>query len=174
MSKGWQIFWLGLILLLVIGIIFGIFQYYKWKDIWEKITFSKPIPTALDLKGLTLADLVNIGFGGPQKDISASLKMFITNDSTTEVTFNKLRVTLLYKGQIITQTSDKLYNTNYVLPAGGVEEVEDTINISVNTAADFLKEKVLGGHPVVDYTVDLSVNGIPIGKIYPITGNFAW
>ena len=174
MSKGWKIFWVVLILLVIIGIAFGVMQYYKWKGIWKKITFSKPIPTALDLKGLTLADLVNISFGGQERNISTTLEMLITNNSDTEITFNNLKIKLFYKGQIITETSDVLYNTNYVLPANGVVPIKDTINISVNTAGEFLKEKILGGHPIVDYTVDLSVNGIPIGKIYPIKGNFSW
>ena len=174
MSKGWKIFWIILIVLVLIGIGYSVHLYYKWKDIWEKITFSKPIPTALDLQGLGLSDLLNLSLGKPIKNISAGLEMYITNDSDTEISFNNLRVTISYKGQIITQTSDTLYNTNYVLPAGGVEKVSDTININSNAAAEFLEEKILGGHPVVDYKVDLSVYGIPIGKIYPIEGSFTW
>lgn len=174
MSKGWQIFWIVLIILVVIGIAFGIMQYYKWKQIWEKITFSKPIPTALDLKGVTVADLVNIGFGGENREIQTTLKMFITNDSDTEITFNNFRIVLSYNGQIITQTTDTLYNTNFILPANGVLPVQDTVNISVNRAVEFLKEKLMGGIPIVKYKVDLSVYGIPVGRIYPIQGSFEW
>ena len=174
MAKGWKIFWIILIVLVIIGIAFGIMQYYKWKAIWEKITFSKPIPTALDLKGLTLADLVNIGFGGGDRNIQTTLKMLITNDSDTEITFNHFRIVLSYNGQIITQTTDTLYNTTYILPTNGVLPVEDTVNISLNRAGAFLKEKLIGGFPIVGYKVDLSVYGIPIGKIYPIEGSFEW
>ena len=174
MSKGWKIFWWIFVIILIILIVIGIFQYYKWKGIWEKIHFSKPIPTALNLQGLTLADILSAAFTGTQKDITATLAMSITNDSDTDITFNNMKVKLLYNGSLISETSETLANTNFVLKAHDTLQVSDTINIRLNTAGDFLKEKVLGGHPSVDYTVDLSVYGIPVGKIYPIEGSFTW
>lgn len=178
MKKGWIIFWVTLLILIIIGLVWGISQYLKWKIIWDNITFSKPIPKGLDLKGLNLVDLLDLSLGGT-KNVDATLEMYITNNSDTEISFNNLKITLFYKGSIITETSEKLYKTNYILPAKtgntpGVLPITDTISIQLKQSAEFLREKILGGHPIVDYKVDLSVNGVPIGKIYPINGSFTW
>ena len=179
MKKGWKIFWIILMIVILIGIIWGVTQYLKWKEIWDKIHFSKPIPKSLDLKGLNLSDLLNLSLGGTPKSVDATLEMFITNESETEIEFNNLKVELFYQGSILTETSDELYAKTYILPAKtsnspGILTITDKVSIQLQQSAQFLREKILGGHPIVDYTVDLSVNGVPIGKIYPIKGNFTW
>lgn len=183
MKKGWKIFWIILIILIIIGIIILAYkQYQKWKGVWDNISFSKPIPTNLDLKGLTLQDFLTGTFlTGKPIDVDADLKMFVTNNSDTTVSFDKFRIKILYNGQLITETSEKLYNDNFVLEKKdtntgkpGLAEVKDTININVNKATDFLKQKALGNHPKLDYKVDINVNGIPVSKIYPIEGTFDW
>lgn len=174
MKTGWKTFWIVLIILILLGIWWAWTQYVKWKGIWDKITFGKPIPTNLDLKGLTLLDFLNPNVNNQDKNVDATLKMGIRNDSDTDVSFNDLKIKLFYNGQLITETSDELSKKDFVLKANDTLPIEDTIKINLKTASQFLIEKAKGNHPTVEYTVDLSVNGIPITKIYPIKSTFTW
>jgi len=136
MSNGLKIF---LWILLVLAVLAAI-AFFWAKNAIDKIAFSAPVLTGLDLKGITLNDLAKIALEGTQKEVQATLAMGISNSNNFSIPFGNLGFTMYYNGTIIAQTSPSLYNKKFVLPANGSVAISDTINIVLNTEGAKLRE----------------------------------
>lgn len=159
--------WIAIALVVLIG-----FASYWGKGVWDKITFSKPVPKSLSLNGLTLADLADIALTGKSKTVDVTVGMNIKNDNSFPIPFT-LIVELSYKGTDIFQT-DKISGT---IPANSTYPVLAPAKITLSKAgAGFVSEKIRGGHPKIDYVLDLSLFGIHIpSSIVPsLTDSFIW
>lgn len=169
MSKASRIVLWIILILVIISALIGTFIWGK--NAVNKISFSKPRPQALDLQGLSLVDLANIVIGAQAKIIKATISMDIKNDNNFSIPFSNLNVSLSYNNVLIAQTSNMLAQKK-VVPANGILTVSDTVNIILsNETAAFLKDKINGNHPELDYVVNLNVFGIPIRSI---SDKFVW
>lgn len=135
---------------------------------WDKISFSKPIPQGLDLNGITLADLANIALAGKSKTVTATITMNIKNDNSFSIPFSA-KVKLLYQDTVIAETS----SISGTIPANGTFPISDKVKIILNNAGGAILIEKLKGKPVqMDYSISLSLFGIPIPK--DIKNSFIW
>lgn len=159
-----------LAIILPLGFLIGLALWAK--DLWDKITF-KPYFISADFKGLNLSDAQAL-LQGEERTINAVLGMEIKNESNSSVTISGLRAKLFYKGIPLAQTSDTLAQTKYVIEANNVNnplQITDNVTIRLNKAgAQLLTDKISGVKPRIDYTIDLSVLGIPIGSFLRFFG----
>ena len=163
-------FWIILAIVLPLGFIIGLIIWGK--DIWDKITFT-PYFVKADLKGLSMDDIQPL-LNGEERTIEAILGMEIKNDSNSSVTITGLKAKLFYKGTPLAETSESLAERKYVIEANNVNnplQITDNVTIRLNKAgAQLLIDKFTGKKPRIDYTIDLSVLGIPVGKFLRALG----
>lgn len=176
MSKGWKIFWwILVILIIIIGIIVYLsklaldnlsFGAYKWKA---------------DLGGLKLQDIPDIILKGEERTIYVDFGMDIINKNPISIPFCYLTATFYYQGVELVKSSETLANKCQRLPKNGVLPITDRITVKLNQAvANLLANKfITGGKPMIEYEIDLTVFGLPIGRIlkflgYPIKNSFPW
>lgn len=145
------------------------------KGIWDKIKI-KPFFVSVDFKGLSLKDAQDILINGGEKTINAVIGMEVKNNSGTNISFSGLRAKLYYNGVVLAETSQALANKKLVATAHNESDplkVTDSVTIKLNkSTAQFALDKLLGRKPQIDYTIELSLFGIPILKWFPIKGNF--
>ena len=163
-------FWIILAFVLPLGFLIGLAIWAK--DIWDKVTFT-PYFVKADLKGLNLQDVQAL-LAGEERTIEAILGMEIKNESNSSITISGLKAKLYYLGTPLAETSDELAETKYVIEANNVNnplQITDSVTIHLNKAgARLLADKIAGNKPRIDYTIDLSVLGIPIGKVLRALG----
>lgn len=156
MNKGLKIF----LWILVIIVVLAVIGYLMAKSVLDNVTFSKPIPQGLDLKGLTLGDLVNVALANEQKTVSVTIGMNVTNSNSFAIPFSNVKVGLYYKGVLIAETNDP---DSHTIPANGSLALTYTVNIILNDAGgQLLIEKIKGGNPQLDYKIGLRVFGMPV------------
>lgn len=160
MSKFWKIVMWILIILVAAGIA-GVF----WaKSVWDKITFGMPRLIALNLNGLTAADLQTMLVSGGSREVIATIGMDVTNKNNFSIPFSSLKVKLIYNGQVIAESSDMLKGNNKV-PENGVLSVVDDVKITLNTSGlQMLIDKAVKGKTSVDLKTSVKVFGIPLPK----------
>lgn len=168
MSKIWKI----VIWILVILAILAFIAFIIFKTVWDKISFSTPRLTGLNLQGLTLNDLLSIALSGSEKEVSVGLEIDINNASGLSIPFGIYKISLSHNGTTIAESSEALSNQKFVLPKNGKVTIADTIKVLLNDAGgNILIEKIKGGKPELKYTILFSVFGIPI----PYKGDsFTW
>ncbi len=157
-----------LIVVLIGALIAAILYAFYWgKTAWDKITFSKPRLQAIDLQGLSLKDIESIGLQGTQKEVKVGLAMDIQNDNGFAIPFSSLKAKLYYDGTLIAETSEALAGRDYTLLPKSTLSVSDTISILLNGAAarKMIIQKATGGHPKIEYTIKISIFGIPLRTI---------
>ena len=165
MSKGTKI----LVWIIAIIAVLAIAVFIWGKNAFDKITFSTPRIQSLNLQGLTLLDLANIALVGKSKTVTAVVEMDIKNDNNFAIPFSSIRAELFYKGTLIAETTD---DSSHTVPANGHITLSDPVNIILNTAGgNLLIEKIKGGHPQIDYVINLKVFGIPVPSIKE---SFTW
>ena len=173
MSKGLKIFLWFLLIVAVIAIIgfilWKVWLERKFTQIWDNIIFSKPYPEGLDLQGLTLVDLQNIVATGQPKTITLSLGMDIENRNNFSIPFST-KIRSSYLGTPIAETN-KISGT---VPANGNFHVSAPITITLSGAqVQILIEKLQGKKVPIDYSIDLSLFGIPLNRFgYTITDKY--
>lgn len=173
MNKGLRILlWILFIIaaLAVIGfILWKVWLEKKFTQIWDNITFSKPVPESLDLQGVTLADLQNIALTGQPKTITLSLGMDIENKNNFSIPFTA-KIKSSYQGTTLAET-DTISGT---VPANGTHHVSAPISITLSGAQiQILIEKLRGNKVPIDYAIDLSLYGIPLSWFgYTITDKY--
>lgn len=169
MSKGLKIFlWILAIIAVLAVLTFAVI--IPWgKGVWDKISFSKPTLQALDLKGLTLADLKSMALSGGSRDVTVTLGMDIKNDNNFSISFSTLKIKLYYKGTLIAETEDNAWHT---LPANSVYPFSSIVSITLNGAGlQMILEKVATGKTSVDMKTDIRVYGISVPTI---ESNLPW
>lgn len=159
MSTGLKIF-LWIIAILAVLAIIGYFLVIPWaKKAWDNITFSKPVPESLNLQGINTSDFQNIVASGGSKDIFLTLGMDIENKNNFSIPFSA-KINSFYNGVPISET--KISDT---IPANGTLHVSAPVTITLSRAQiQMLAEKLQGKKVPVDYTIDLSVYGIPLNR----------
>lgn len=163
MSKGLKIF-LWILAIIVVLAILAFAVIIPWgKGVWDKITFSVPKPLALDLKGLTLDDLKKIALSGGSRQVILTLATDIKNENNFSITFSNIKLKILYKGDLIAETTD---NSSYTVPANASITVTSAVNIILNgSGIKMLIEKAVTGKTSVDSETSVRVYGIPLPKI---------
>lgn len=161
-----------LIIIIVLAVLLTI-GFFWGKSVWSKVSFSAPKLQALDLQGLSLQDLEAIVFTDSTKEVKAGLSMSIKNDNNFAISFGKLKAQLYYNGVLIAETSPALASQVFTVLPNNSLAVTDTVTIVINGAAtkQMVLEKAKGGHPKIDYTVKVSVFGIPLPSI---KSDFSW
>lgn len=164
MNKALKIFlWIIVVIIIVAAV-----GFFWGKSSWDKINFSKPAIQGLDLQGLTAADLVGIALTGQTKTVTVALGMAIQNENNFSVPFSNMKIKFFYGDTLIAETSDSFSQKNFTLPANGTLAVNDTVNIILNNAGgQLLIEKIKGNNVQLNYTIGISVFGIPIGWLIP-------
>ena len=163
MSTGVKILVWTLVILGVLALLVFVFVIPWGKKVWDKITFSQPRLEALDLQGLSLADLANIAFTGQTKEVTAVLGMDIKNENNFSIPFSNLRAQLFYQDVLIAETTD---NRSYTVPANGSLAFSNPVKIILNNAGgQLLIEKASGRQPIIDYKINANVFGIPLPSI---------
>lgn len=167
MSKGVKIFlWVLFGLVILAGLAIG--AYFWAKNAWDKISFSAPKLKGVDFRSISLTDLANIVLAGGTKTIVATISMDIKNDNSFKIPFT-VKAKLFYQEVLIAVT----HSLSGVIPAKGTLTISDQVNIILNQAgAAILIEKIKGGTPKIDYSLSLSLFGIPIPK--KIKSSFPW
>ena len=164
MSTGLKIFWWIIFTLIALAIL-GFIIWKVWGEkyftrIWDNITFSKPVPERLDLQGVTLADLQNILTSGQSKTITLALGMDITNKNNFAIPFSA-KIKSYYQGALLAET-DTVSGT---VPANGVYHVSAPVSIVLSGAQiQILIAKIQGQKVDIDYTIELSLFGIPLNR----------
>lgn len=168
MSKIWKI----VIWVLAILAILALIAFITFKSVWDKISFSIPRLTGLDLQGLTLNDFLNIALSGTQKEVTVGIAMDIKNDSNISIPFKVYSIGISYNGETIAKSSEALSSQKFTLPAHGLVTISDTVKVILNNAGgNLLIEKLKGGKPELQYNIMFSIFGIPI----PYKGDsFTW
>lgn len=161
-----------LIIVIILAVLLAI-GFFWGKSAWDKVNFSVPTLQALDLQGLTIQDLESIVLTGSAKEVKAGLSMSIKNDNNFAIPFGKLKAKLYYSGVLIAETSPALASQVFTVLPNSSLSVSDTVTIVINGAAakQMVIEKAKGGHPKIDYTVKVSVFGIPLPSI---KSDFSW
>lgn len=169
MSKGVRILLWVLAILAVLALVIY-FLVVPWATkVWDRITFSLPRLQGLDLKGLTLQDIINIAFTGGEKEVEAQLGMDIKNENGFSIPFSKVKAKLFYEGQLIAETTD---NASHLVPANGALALSNPVKIRLNDAGGRLViEKLQGKTPVIDYEINANVYGVGLPTIKK---NFTW
>lgn len=172
-------FIIALAILLPLGILIWVF--FWGKSIWDNIKI-KPYFVSADLKGLNLQDVQDV-LAGQERTIDSVLGMEIKNDSDSNITFSGLKAKLYYQGTLLAETSDALADKKFTATAHNLNaplNVTDSVTLrfndkSVQLLADKVTAQLTGGKkPEIDYTIELSIYGIPILKWFPIKGTFPW
>lgn len=167
MSKAGKI----ILWILIILVLAGTFLFYWGKTAFEKILFSNPRLTGLNLQGITINDLANIALTGQSKTVNVSLEMDVVNNNNFSIPFSKMKVKLLYNNILIAETSP-LLQVKRVVPANSSVTISDIININLNNASGQMLIEKLKKRPVtIDYIINVSVFGIPLPSI---KNNFSW
>lgn len=141
----------------------------KAKEIWNNITFGKPVPQSLDLQGVTLADVQNSLINGQSKTIVLTLGMDIENKNNFSIPFSA-KIRSSYGGNVIAETA----TMSGTVPANGTFHASAPITITLSGAqTQILIQKIQGKKVPIDYSIDLSLFGIPINWfIGPITNTY--
>lgn len=168
MSKTWKI----IIWVLAILAILAFIAFITIKSVFDKISFSTPRLTGLDLKGLTLNDFLNIALSGTQKEVTVGMAIDIKNDSNLSIPFKIYSISISHNGETIAESSEALSGQKFTLPAHGIVTISDTVKVILNNAGgNLLIEKLKGGKPELKYNIVFSIFGIPI----PYKGDsFSW
>lgn len=163
--------------ILAIIAILAIVAFITWKawgekklsEIWDNITFSKPVPQGLDLQGATLADLQNIITTGQSKTITLTLGMDIQNKNNFSIPFSA-KIKSSYNGTPIADT-DTISGT---IPKNDTYHGSAPVTITLSGAQlQILIQKAQGKKVAIDYTIDLSLFGIPLSWFgYTITDKY--
>lgn len=169
MSTGVKIFLWILAIIVVLAIITFAFIIPWGKGVWDKISFSTPKLQALDLKGLTLADLKKLALSGGSKDVTLTLGMDIKNDNNFDISFSTLKVEIYYKGTLIAKTQDNAWHT---IPKNSMYPFSSIVDITLNGAGlQMILEKVVSGKTSVDFKTDIRLYGFPVPTI---NTNLVW
>lgn len=173
MNKGLKIF------LIVLAVIAGLslIAFITWQawgkkkiqEIWDNIIFHPPVPTSIDLHGATLADLQKIALAGGSQNITVNLKMNIDNKNDFSIPFS-FKIRSSYKGSPLAETPA----ISGTIPANGTLPVYSPVEITLSGAqVQMLIEKLKGNKVTIDYSIFLSLFGIPINWfIGPITNTY--
>lgn len=148
--------------ILIIAIIWGM---KAWNKILFKLSFE-----GIDLSTIDLASLASFG----QTSGKLLLGIQITNNNPFDIPFDKMKTFLYYDGTLIAESSGNLSAQSFkslassdkILNVGNgviVKEVTDYVNVHINSAsAKLIKDTVAKQNPKVNYTVQLSVFGVPL------------
>lgn len=159
MSRAWKI----VMWVLIIFVAIGITGFFWAKSVWDKISFGMPRIKALNLNGLTLADIKKL-IPGDSKVITATTEMDVINKNGFSIPFSNLRVKMFYKGQPIAETSNLIAGENRV-PANGTFTGVDDVKITLSNAGiQMLIDKLVNGKITLDYKIMVKVFGIPLPK----------
>lgn len=141
------------LVLIVIGLILAI-AYYESMKIWDRIKFG------FSFKGVDLGsiDLSNIGTSASNIKFTVGAK--ITNDNNFSIPFRNLKTWLYYNNTLIGQTSGDLASQSFTAPAHGNVEIVDTVDAYFNSAAVDLAKNI-ANHPSINYTLRMTIFGIP-------------
>lgn len=160
MSRAFKIIMWVIIIFAVIGITGIIWA----KSVWDKISFSMPRIKAMNLNGLTLADLKNALLQDESKDVSTTLEMDVVNKNNFSIPFSNLKVKLFYQDRPIAETSNLLEGQQRI-PANGTFTASDDVNITLSKAGtQMLIDKLVSGKINLDYKIIVKVFGIPLPK----------
>lgn len=169
MSTGLKILIWILVILAVLALLVFVFVIPWGKKVWDRITFSPPRLEALDLQGLTLADLANIAFTGQTKEVTAVLGMDIKNENNFSIPFSNLSAQLFYNGVLVGETMDERSHT---VPANGTLPISNKVKFILNNAGgQMLVEKALGKPVTLESKISVNVFGFPLRSIKT---NFVW
>lgn len=142
------------------------FGGYKWKA---------------DLRGLKLSDIPDIILKGEERTIYVDFGMDLINKNPISIPFCYFNIIFSYEGVDFVKSSEALADKCHDLPKNGVLPITDTLTVKLNqTVAKLLANKfIAGGKPNIGYEIDLSIFGIPVGRIlkffgYPIKNSFPW
>lgn len=154
-------------IVIVAGIIIllAIWGIKAWNKILFKLSFR-----GIDLSTIDLSSLTSLG----QTSGKLLLGIKITNNNPFDIPFDKMKTLLYYDGTLIAETSGNLSAQSFKSLAGGdkilnvgsgitVNEITDYVNVHINSAsAKLVKDALSNQSPKVNYTVQLSVFGVPL------------
>lgn len=156
-------------IILLVLLIIALLVWYA-VSVWDRLTFNIYFKS-VDLSGLNLADLEKILLG-ETKVIHTTIGADLENKNPFSISFSNLKVKMFYENALIAETSDKIKNTKYTVPAKGNLSIEDTADIILNpSSVNLIAQGLTNRKPNIDYTVNLRVWGIPLPRI---KNDFAW
>lgn len=138
-------------LIFAIIILIFVLGYFQIIKIWNNVNFKFDF----NIAGSNLTGLADGG------TIKIPVIATITNDNSFSIPFRNVKAWIYYNNTLIAQTSDDISNFSFTAPAhGSIPVIDPSANLFVNSASIALLG-AYSSHPPINYTISLTVFGIP-------------